>query len=134
MEREKLPNYSKNLHNIKTRFPNLSVLKHLLTIESIRNYPKLALLVYSALQEYIEIFNNKFVSFVELLQKNKLISSDLQQGENSKTKDQILKKIKLCDGASAGREVILNFYMNNYKRNLQNTLKQPPPMVQNMSP
>jgi hypothetical protein len=36
-----------------------------------------------------------------------------------------MKKIKLCDGASAGREVILNFYIGNYRKNLENTVKMP---------
>lgn len=29
-----------------------------------------------------------------------------------------MKKIKLSEGASQGREVILNFFINNYQKNL----------------
>jgi hypothetical protein len=35
--------------------------------------------------------------------------------EDNKLKESIMKKIKVCDGASAGREVILNYYLYNYR-------------------
>ena len=38
-------------------------------------------------------------------------------------KESLKKKIKLCDGASAGREVILNYYIKGYKANLENSAK-----------
>jgi len=33
--------------------------------------------------------------------------------------DQLSKKIKLCSGGSYGREVLLNFFLRDYQKNMQ---------------
>lgn len=55
-------------HNKKTKwdFPNYSVLEDLITVDAIRCYPKLALLIFDVIFPYIEAFNNVFVSFLSL--------------------------------------------------------------------
>jgi hypothetical protein len=71
-------------------------------------------LIFDALFPYMEIFNNTFVSFIQLCQQNRLIVSEFKN-DDSVMKESLKKKIRLCDGASAGREVILNFYIKGYK-------------------
>ena len=60
----------------KLKYPNLSVLKPLLTMFTIQNYPKLSLMIYEALKPYIEIFDNQYISFIDLCTKHKLIDFD----------------------------------------------------------
>jgi len=79
------------------------------------------LLVFDALLPYIEIFDNAFISFSDLCQEQSLIIRDLAESASDKPAielDNLMKKIKLSEGASQGREVILNFFINNYQRNL----------------
>jgi hypothetical protein len=52
-----------------------------------------------------------------------LIVKDFQSSTENAEKSAIelsnlMKKIKLCEGASQGREVILNFFISSYQRNL----------------
>ena len=45
----------------------------LLTLTAIQQYPKLSLLVYDALSDVIEVFDNKYVSFFNQCLVQKLI-------------------------------------------------------------
>ena len=54
----------KSKPDIKNLLPDLSILKKLLTIETIIEFPKLSLMVYEAIKPYIWIFDNQFISFV----------------------------------------------------------------------
>lgn len=82
----------------------------------------MALLVFDALLPYIEIFDNTFISFTDLCQENSLIVRDFQSPDSTEKSaielDNLMKKIKLTEGASQGREVILNFFINGYQKNL----------------
>ena len=50
--------------NVQDRiFPGLDVLMRLLPLSAIQEYPKLSLIVYDALSDVIEVFDNKYVSF-----------------------------------------------------------------------
>ena len=60
-------------------YPNLQVLKNLLTIDSIRDYPKLSLLAYEALHPYMEVFDNEYVSFFKQCLKHNLIEKVCQK-------------------------------------------------------
>lgn len=86
------------------KFPNISVLKHLITIQTIQWYPRLALLVFDALLPYIEVFDNHFISFIELCQDSHLIVKDFAITESTERSsmelDTLMKKIKLTEGAS----------------------------------
>jgi hypothetical protein len=35
-----------------------------------------------------------------------------------------MKKIKLCEGASQGREVVLNFFIGSYQKNLSKKMAE----------
>jgi hypothetical protein len=48
-----------------------------------------------------------------------LKEADLNHGSEN-----LKKKIKICEGASIGREIILNFYIRNYKQNMLKELKK----------
>jgi hypothetical protein len=52
-----------------SKFPNISVLKHLINVSSIQKYPRLALLVFDALLPFMEIFDNQLISFTEICQE-----------------------------------------------------------------
>ena len=85
------------------KYPNISVLKHLINIQTIQKYPRLALLVFDALLPYIEIFDNGFISFSDLCQEQSLIIRDLTESAAEKSTaelDNLMKKIKLSEGAS----------------------------------
>jgi|LauGreDrversion4_2_1035121.scaffolds.fasta_scaffold297484_2 hypothetical protein len=106
-----------------SKYPNISVLKHLISIQTIQQYPRLALLVFDSLLPYIEIFDNSLISFTELCQEHQLIIKDFSQMADNTTRasaeiENLMKKIKLCEGASQGREIILNFFIVNYNKNL----------------
>lgn len=57
----------------KHRYPDLSALKPLLTMVTIKQYSKLSMMIYEALKPYIQIFDNEFISFIDLLSKKQLI-------------------------------------------------------------
>ena len=90
--------------------------------------------MYEALHEYIEVFDNEYVSFFKQCILNKLIekqvgtSSTATQSqnddgtllENELTNKKILqKRVLITEAATSGREDILEFYSNNYGTNLQ---------------
>lgn len=115
--------------NLFQKYPNISVLKHLISIQAIQQYPRLALLVFDALLPFIEIFDNAFISFTDLCQEHNLIIKDFATtGENAEkfTNEisNLMKKIKLCEGASQGREVVLNFFIGSYQRNLSRRMTE----------
>ena len=53
--------------------PGLDVLMRLLSLSAIQQYPKLSLLVYDALSDVIEVFDNKYVSFFNQCLLHKII-------------------------------------------------------------
>ena len=55
------------------KFPNLSILTKLLTMDTLREYPKLSLIVYEAIKPYVPIFDNTFISFIDICERFKLI-------------------------------------------------------------
>ena len=57
----------------KYKYPDLSVLKPLLTMTTIQSHSKLSLMIYDALKPYIEIFDNEYMSFIEICTKFKLV-------------------------------------------------------------
>ena len=62
------------------------------------------MLVFDALTPYIEIFENSLLSFSELCQEQNLIIKDFTQAAESEKGaadlEGLMKKIKICDGAS----------------------------------
>jgi hypothetical protein len=80
------------------------------------------LLVFDALTPYIEIFENSLLSFSELCQEQNLIIKDFNHASESEKGaadlEGLMKKIKICDGASSGREVVLNFFITQYNKHL----------------
>lgn len=54
-------------------YPNLTNLLEIVPLSAMQNYPKLALLVQEALEPFIEVFDNQFVSFFKLCEAQKLI-------------------------------------------------------------
>ena len=70
---------SKSLMNEDTimndsgNFPNLSNLSPLLTMKTITHYPKLSLLLYDSLKPFMCIFDNEYLSFIDLCTKEKLL-------------------------------------------------------------
>eukprot|EP00347_Sterkiella_histriomuscorum_P003504 403364047 len=100
------------------KFPNISILQHLLTVQAIQQYPKLALLAFDVLQPYIQIFNNPIISFMQLSIDYKLIidkfTDDIQGLAES-----LRKKIKLSNSGSYGREIIQKIFLKDYSKNMQ---------------
>ena len=56
-----------------SNFPNLSSLSPLLTMKTITHYPKLSLLLYDSLKPFMCIFDNEYLSFIDLCTKEKLL-------------------------------------------------------------
>lgn len=85
-------------------FPNLSNLLPLLTMRTIIQYPKLCLLLYESLKPYICIFDNEYLSFVELCSKYKLLDFNKFQG-NSDSKQMVVDRgnIRRFNPTSTGR-------------------------------
>jgi len=46
-------------------------------MSTIKQYPKLSLMIYEAIKPYIQIFDNDYLSFVDLCTKNRLINLDV---------------------------------------------------------
>ena len=108
-------------------YPNLQVLKNLLTVDLIRNYPKLSLIAYEALHEYIEIFDNEFVSFFKQCQRHKLIErvhKNKQGALETQPSEEMQKRCKVSEQASLGRDEIIRFYMKRYRKNLLEQAKE----------
>ena len=65
--------------------PGLDVLMRLLSLSAIQQYPKLSLLVYDALSDVIEVFDNRYVSFFNQCLVQKIIE---KSNHNSSTATQ----------------------------------------------
>ena len=70
----------------------------------------------------MEVFDNSFISFSELCQDQGLISrgdfSQLEEKAFEQDLSTMRKRIKVSDGASQGRELLLNFFITYYHKNL----------------
>lgn len=98
----------------KWEFPNFAVLEDIITVSAIQQYPKLALLIFDSIFPYIDVFDNRYVSFQLLCMLNNLIA----QEPDTCNFDQLKKKIKLCDGASRGKEQVLNYFLHQYRNHI----------------
>jgi len=104
-------------------FPNLGVLQNILTIDAIEQYPKLALLVLKAFTQYIPIFSNQIIEFVSLLEESDYRIRGLSKIDCPESMA-LRKKIRISEGASHGREAILNSYIAKYKATLERAIDQ----------
>ena len=75
----RIPTNYNSFHQKTTKNPDLSVLKPLLTMGTIQQYPKLSLMIYEALKPNVQIFDNEYMSFVDICTKNKLIDFNVLQ-------------------------------------------------------
>jgi hypothetical protein len=46
-------------------------------MDTLREYPKLSLIVYEAIKPYVPIFDNQFISFIDVCQRSRLIDFDV---------------------------------------------------------
>lgn len=114
------PEFSK--YRPDTLYPSLQNLESLLTIDLIRDYPKLSLLAYEALHEYIDVFDNTFVSFLKQCERHKLIENIFKKRSNSDQslmQEQLQKRVKIVESGGLGRDAVISFYIKQYKRNLE---------------
>ena len=78
-------------HEIRASFPSLHVLKNILTMDAIQEYPKLSLLVFSALSPYIKVFSNRILHFTQLVEE--YILDNVKNLKEGQTSDLFKKKI-----------------------------------------
>lgn len=119
----KKTNTRSSVHNSHKYYPNMSVLSNMLTIQTVNQYPKLAILIFEVLQPYIEVFNNKYISFWKLCQQQKIIDQS-NFDNNNIDMDLQKKRIKLSEGASKGREAILDLFLKKYKKVIMDEAKK----------
>lgn len=103
------------------------MLKNLLTVNLIRDYPKLSLIAYEALHEYIEVFDNEFVSFFKQCQRNKLIEKvhkNKQGAHETELSDNLMKRCKIVECGSLSRDEVIKFYVKKYRNNLLELARQ----------
>jgi hypothetical protein len=96
-------------------------LKNLLTVDLIRDYPKLSLIAYEALHEYIEVFENDFVSFFKQCLRHRLIEKVHKNKSGAHETDlsaDLFKRCKIVECGGIGRDAVIRFYVKNYRKNL----------------
>lgn len=103
------------------------MLKNLLTVNLIRDYPKLSLIAYEALHEYIEVFDNEYVSFFKQCQRNRLIEKvhkNKQGALETELPENLMKRCKINEIGSFSRDEVIKFYQKDYRKNLLELARQ----------
>ena len=89
-----------------------------MTIDLISEFPKLSLLAYEALHDYMEVFDNDYVSFLKQCQRHRLIEKiykNKQGSKESQANPELHKRCHVLENGDMGRDAIIKFYVNNYK-------------------
>lgn len=88
----------------------------MLSLNVIQQYPKLSILVYNTLIEFMPIFDNGLVSiFQQCLREGLIEDSNAAILSNQKY---LQKRVKVNECASKSRENLLQFYTKDYVKNL----------------
>jgi len=119
-EKVRSTRYPKNIGK-DSYYPNLQNLKNLLTIDLMTEFPKLSLLAYEALHDYMEVFDNDYVSFLKQCQLHRLIAKIYKNGQEAQdfqVQDELFKRCMVVECGDMGRDAIIRFYIRDYKKNL----------------
>jgi len=84
-------------------------LRLILTVDVIQQYPKLSLLVYDCLQDYMHIFENEYIRFFTLW-KDLIVDHPVSSAS---------KRIKVNECGGKYRQDLLNIFGTDYERNLK---------------
>lgn len=105
--------------NEPSTFPNLSSLSPLLTMKTIGHYPKLSLLLYDSLKPFMCIFDNEYLSFIDVCSKEKLLDFNNFQINSSQADFSKLRNsrglIRRFSQHTPGRQQAIMNYTKNYK-------------------
>ena len=96
------------------KFPNLSILKKLLTMDTIKQYPKLSLIVYEAIKPYVPIFDNQFISFIDICQKFRLIDFEILKMNKTLLEKKNKKEIQILEEQNSKARTGIKTHGQNY--------------------
>ena len=116
---QKSSNQQNQNFNIKHHNLELTVLKKLLNMKTIIQYPKLTLMTYEAIKPYVCIFDNDFLSFIDICTKYKLIDLSKAPPEESTIR-------QYCYSTNINRNHCLEFFLNleHYKKKMLSLAKK----------